>query len=460
MSQWAVFEGDALELLRTVPDASIDSIVTDPPYGLGSREPRVDELVAFLRSDTHLDTGGDFMGKQWQIPSVGVWRECLRVLKPGGHLLTFGGTRTFDLISLGLRAAGFEYRDTLQWLYGQGFPKSLDVSKAIDKEAGIERTTIRPYIAPDGKPRPSVVSDWAYSGERDGKHTRRPAIVTEPATEAARQWSGWGTALKPSWEPVLVFRKPLSGTLADNLLRHGVGAINVDGCRVGTDWQEPDRPASWAASGHSAKPEAEKIAAPPGVGMQLHPSGRWPTNAVFTHSAGCAPEGCAPDCPVRVLEQQSGVTKSGAMKCEVPGYEGASAVPFIRGRSGPSNQHGDTGTASRFFPRFEWSGEQDDPFCYTAKASTKEREAGCEAVPPADSGRRNDHATVKPVALMRWLVRLVTPPGGVCLDIFCGSGTTGVACVLEGFHFMGFEQDARFCEIAKGRIAYWARRAA
>jgi site-specific DNA-methyltransferase (adenine-specific) len=239
--------------------------------------------------------------------------------------------------------------------------------------------------------------------------------------------------------------------------------LNIDGCRVSTDWNEPDRPASWAQSAHSAKPEAEKIAAPPGVGMTLHPEGRWPTNAVFSHSEGCRRIGasdiplCAPDCPVRLLEEQSGVLKSGLLdgskhKRTTPkGWSG----PFADDGGGPAARGvfgGDTGTAARFFPCFEVEG---DPFLYTSKASTAEREAGCENIPPAESGRHNDHSTVKNLKFMRWLVKLVTPPGGVCLDIFTGSGTTGAACVLEGFHFMGFEMDARFVEIARARIAYW-----
>ncbi len=503
--QWAVFQGDALELLRTLPSESVDSIVTDPPYGLGNREPSVDELVEFLRGGRHIDTGGDFMGKQWKMPSVSVWRECLRVLKPGGHLLSFGGTRTFDLISLGLRAAGFEYRDTIQWLHGSGFPKSLDVALAIDKSArGAPQGGRDPQKRGRGKipPRTALMMGGATGKAVTGLSDDYDPHQAE--TQEAQQWSGWGTALKPGQEPILMFRKPLAGTVASNVLAHGTGAINVDGCRVGTDWNEPDRPASWAASGHSAKPEADKIAAPPGIGMQLHPGGRWPTNAVLTHSASCRLVGsrdvlangsigahtpaakkktvtafgdfdargawqahgngdgtetvavydCADDCPVRVLERQSGNLSPGnhpKIRAGI-GYGSTSVGGEYAGRQTEG------GTAARFFPRFEWSGEHDDPFLYTAKASTKEREAGCEDVPSAESGRHNDHTTVKSVALMRWLVRLVTPPGGVCLDVFCGSGTTGVACVLEGFHFMGFEAEARFVDISRARIGYWAGR--
>lgn len=387
-----------------------------------------------------------------------------------------------------------------------GMPKSADASKMIDKKLGTtsQRQVFATYTA-GGNAGTSTKDKGGTYGV--GVANSAPVELTRTlgGSPEARAWDGWGTGLKPSSEHWILARKPLAGTLADNLLRHGAGAINVDGCRVGTDWNEPDRPASWASSGHSAKPEAEKIAAPPGVGMVLHPGGRWPTNAVFTHSASCRLVGsrdvlangsigahtpaakkkktvtafgdfdargawqahgngdgtetvavydCADDCPVRVLERQSGNLSPGnhpKIRAGI-GYGSTSVGGEYAGRQTEG------GTAARFFPRFEWSGEHDDPFLYSGKASTKEREAGCEDVPSAESGRHNDHTTVKSVALMRWLVRLVTPPGGVCLDVFCGSGTTGVACVLEGFHFMGFEAEARFVDISRARIGYWAGR--
>lgn len=398
--------------------------------------------------------------------------------------------------------------------FGSGMPKSHCASKAVDKKLGTtsQRQVFATYTA-GGNAGTSTKDKGGTYGVGVANSEPVELSRTTGGSPEARAWDGFGTGLKPSSEHWILARKPLAGTLADNLLRHGAGAINVDGCRVGTDWNEPDRPASWAQSGHSAKPEAEKIAAPPGVGMVLHPGGRWPTNAVFSHSASCRLVGsrevrtgiahepetkqmersvysgtntlgrtvgygngdgtetvpvydCAPDCPVRVLEQQSGVTETHAGKITPQ----MSAMGFGGGNGSSRPVVADRGTAARFFPVFttaargfqycdEWSGEHD-PFFYTAKASTKEREAGCEGVPPAENGRHNDHTTVKAVALMRWLVRLVTPPGGVCLDIFCGSGTTGVACVLEGFHFMGFDAELRFVDISRARIAYWAGRRA
>lgn len=451
-----VLAGDCAEVLKTLADASVDAIVTDPPYGLGNREPTVDELVEFLRGESHVDTGGDFMGKQWQVPSVAVWKECSRVLKPGGHLLAFGGTRTFDLISLGLRAAGFEYRDTLQWLYGQGFPKSLDVSKAIDKEAGQERRVVGTKLGLPGYSLSDGVAGTALSGSVDGslRDGRKECEVTEPSSEEAQQWSGWGTALKPAWEPILMFRKPLSGTVAANVIEHGTGALNIDGCRVRTDWNEPDRPASWVSSGHSAKPEADKIAAPPGVGIVLHPSGRWPTNAVFTHSASCVVEqkvksivpvyDCVPGCPVLALNEQGGVTKTGLLTPEhtrssEKGWSGPvaddSGGPAARGVFG-----GDEGYVSRFFPQFQFEAS----FFYEGKVTKAEATLG---------GRvENKHPTKKPLALMRWLVRLVCRKGGLVLDPYCGSGSTLVAALEEQMSFIGIELDEESLATARSRI--------
>lgn len=458
--QWAVFLGDALELLRTLPSESIDSIVTDPPAG-----------ISFMGREWDHHKGGR---DQWVAWLTEITRECLRVLKPGGHALFWALPKTSHWTATAVEDGGFELRDVITHHFGSGMPKSHDASKAIDKKLGTtsQRQVFATYTA-GGNAGTSTKDKGGTYGVGVANSEPVELSRTHGGSPEARAWDGWGTGLKPSSEHWVLARKPLAGTLADNLLRHGAGAINVDGCRVGTDWNEPDRPASWAQSGHSAKPEAEKIAAPPGVGMVLHPGGRWPPNAVFTHSAGCQRIGggdipvCAEDCPVRVLEQQSGVLTSGKGNfkgASSDGYQPSVYSTDNRPEGSQQVAYGDTGTAARFFPRFEWSGEHDDPFLYSGKASTKEREAGCEGVPPAENGRHNDHNTVKPVAFMRWAVRLVTPPGGVCLDIFCGSGTTGVACVLEGFHFMGFEggseMSPRFVEISRARIAYWAGRRA
>jgi site-specific DNA-methyltransferase (adenine-specific) len=345
-----IHHGDCLEVLQTLPDNSVDAVVTDPPYGLS------------------------FMGKRWDydVPSVEVWAECLRVLKPGGHLLAFAGTRTQHRMAVRIEDAGFEIRDMITWVYGSGFPKSLDVSKAIDKAAGAERTEVIGIS--------SVTGARAGSSFDDGcKGTRRTFqndncvknYITSPATDAARQWQGWGTALKPALEPITVARKPLVGTVAENVLEHGTGAINVDGCRVGGTVETWPATRSYAAGqmqpGHSGDTQPTGNA----------PSGRWPANLI---------------------------------------HDGSDEVTRLM-----------TGGEARFF--------------YTAKAGKEDREDG------------NTHPTVKPTDLMRYLCRLMTPPGGVVLDPFTGSGSTGKAAILEGFRFIGIEREAEYVEIAKARIA-------
>ena len=323
--------GDCLDRLRELPDCSVDACVTDPPYGLS------------------------FMGKAWDydVPTVDVWREVLRVLKPGGHLLAFAGTRTQHRMAVQIEDAGFEIRDLIAWVYGSGFPKSLDVSKAIDKAAGAEREVVG-IAGRSGSARACMAGDFA-GGEYH---------ATAPATPAAQQWAGWGTALKPALEPITVARKPLTGTVAANVLEHGTGAINVDGCRVGTE-QLPAMNAGQPRIGTFER----------GVMVTPERVGRWPANLIHDGS----------DEPCALL-----------------------------------------GDAARFF--------------YCAKASK------------ADRGDGNTHPTVKPTELMRYLCRLVTPPGGVVLDPFMGSGSTGKAAALEGFRFIGIEREAEYLDIARGRI--------
>jgi DNA modification methylase len=357
-----IHNGDCLEVLRTLPDSSVDACVTDPPYGLA------------------------FMGKRWDydVPSSEVWQECLRVLKPGGHLLAFAGTRTQHRMAVRIEDAGFEIRDMIAWVYGSGFPKSLDVSKAIDKAAGAERE--RYERAAFG----GTFSD-------DNGTTYGTALSNDPATEAAKQWQGWGTALKPALEPITVARAPLSGTVAANVLEHGTGAINVDGCRVpGVLEGDPNRFKKTDGGEFVAKFDNAPV---------VRTEGRYPANLI--HDGSDEVVGLFPE--------------SNGQQGQVTGKEPSSEVNNVYGdfNGRPSTvPRGDTGSAARFF--------------YCAKADPSER-------------RNSKHPTVKPVALMRYLVRLVCPAGGVVLDPFAGSGTTIEAARLEHCRAIGIEREAEYC---------------
>jgi len=370
-----VLHGNSLEVLKTLEDNSVDSIVTDPPYELG------------------------FMGKKWDSTgiayNVDLWKECLRVLKPGGHLLAFGGTRTYHRMVCAIEDAGFEIRDCIQWLYGSGFPKSHNISKAIDKKLGAEREKLG--IAPTTRAKTDVdnqILNWGGHGK--GKIH----YVTKPATKQAEQWDGWGTALKPANEPIVLARKPISEkTIADNVLKWGTGGLNIDGCRIPTN-ENRARFNRARQGGTSYVVQRRDAYIDPGG------EGRFPANILLDEEAG------------RMLDEQQ---------------EGA----------------------SRFF--------------YCAKASKKERNMGLEDVEPTtvDDGRnkpidnpflrgktprRNTHPTVKPVKLMEYLITLITPPNGIVLDPFFGSGTTGVAAVNLGFNYIGIELDEQYVEIARRRI--------
>lgn len=384
---------DCLLGMRTcLADNSIDAVVTDPPYGL-SKEPDMMEVMKhWMNGDDYVHTGGGFMGKSWDsfVPGPSIWKEVFRVLKPGGHLLAFFGSRTYDLGTLAIRLAGFEIRDQIMWVYGSGFPKSLDVSKAIDKAAGAEREILGRAKGAGSKDPDSFGN--GHNSEYD---------LTAPATEEAKQWSGWGTALKPSHEPICVARKPLSGTVAENVLMHSTGALNIDGCRI-TDGTETgkEKPTYIPNNGN------EVYGAGMGGGSWENTKGRWPANFV---------------------------------------HDGLNAEEW-----------------SRFFYCAKASkSDRDDGvlLAATSAAEMVDRDADSAGMnsPRAGAGRtsgaRNDHPTVKPTALMQWLVRLVTPPGGTVLDPFTGSGSTGKACMLEGFEFIGFEMDPHYCEIAEQRIA-------
>ena len=373
--------GDCLEVMHTLADCSVDAIVTDPPYGLS------------------------FMGKKWDydVPSVEIWAECLRVLKPGGHLLAFAGTRTQHRMAVRIEDAGFEIRDMIAWVYGSGFPKSLDVSKAIDRAAGAEREVVgrsKNGIAGGSGKHAGQDAAYGFAGEYN---------ITTPATPEAQQWAGWGTALKPAMEMITMARKPLEGTVAANVLAHGTGGINVDGCRVGTDRGVP------TSLSKSKSINTYGFGATSGHKRELNPNiGRWPANLI--HDGSDEVVGLFP-------QTSSGGFREGTIQHQRT-FNVAKGVQAERVREA---REPDSGSAARFF--------------YTAKASRDDRSDG------------NTHPTVKPTDLMRYLCRLVTPPGGIVLDPFMGSGSTGKAAVLEGFAFIGIERDPAYHAIAEQRIA-------
>lgn len=394
-----VHEGDCIEVMRGMPACSVDAVVCDPPYALS------------------------FMGKKWDKHSSPaayaewclLWAaEALRVLKPGGHLLAFGGTRTFHRLTCGIEDAGFEIRDCISWLHSQGFPKSLDVSKAIDKAAGAERDVVG-YADPSD-PRTAMARKVYGNHMQDGAGEGVP--ITAPATDAAREWQGWGTALKPAWEPCVVARKPLAGTVAKNAQLHGTGGINIDGCRIPhaskADFDQHAAGVAAIKARGGSMDNSWKNSSDLSGANDVPDAGRWPANVALDEQAAA------------MLDEQSGVLTSGKRKATSTKGFSDSAV-FGNGKVVTLPVlSGDSGGASRFF--------------YTAKANKRER------------GEGNTHPTVKPLALMAYLVRLVTPPGGVVLDPFAGSGTTLIAARNEGLSAIGIEAEAEYIEIIQRRL--------
>jgi len=374
---WQLRLGNCKELIKDLEDNSIDSIVTDPPYELG------------------------FMGKKWDNSGIAydleLWTECLRVLKHGGHLLAFSGSRTYHRMAVAIEDAGFDIRDQIMWVYGSGFPKSHNIGKAIDKMQG-----------------------------------------------DAKEWNGWGTALKPAHEPICVARKPLIGTVAENVLQYGTGGINIDGCRVFTDesWQRL-KGSNEGLDGNFLKGKKE-------IPRFSNTNGRWPANLIHDGSE-----------EVKDLFPKTGTGNGGtAYNYSGKEYYNKDSSMFNGDKPQAPSNYNDIGSAARFF--------------YCAKASKKDRNEGCEGMdikqhqsgmrsgmPIDDDGQNRDrfvaesqnhHPTVKPTDLMRYLCRLVTPPKGIILDPFTGSGSTGKAAILEGFRFLGFDMQSEYIDIASARI--------
>jgi site-specific DNA-methyltransferase (adenine-specific) len=413
-----ILNGNNLDLLKTLPDNSVDSIVTDPPYGLS------------------------FMNKKWDydVPSVELWKEVYRVLKHGGHVLSFGGTRTYHRMVVNIEDAGFEIRDQIMWLYGSGFPKSHNIGKAVQKLLG----DVKVVGKNKGAATSNTESLGVYKKEYDD-------------IEINNDYEGWGTALKPAHEDLVLARKPLSEkSVAENVLKHGTGGINIDGCRVNFQ-NEDDRKESTAKNQHQdfgTKPMTNNnvygdysMIEP----KNYDPTGRFPANVILDEEAG------------KLLDEQSGILNKQA-KCKTDNKSGWQNQYVGGDKVNPIERklYLDNGGASRFF--------------YCAKASKKDRDEGCDNLndkhfqmrPFADEDSdksvlknrmnsksgKNHHPTVKPTELMRYLCRLITPPNGIVLDPFMGSGSTGKGAILEGFDFIGMELDPEYVEIAKARIEY------
>lgn len=419
-----ILNGDCFDVLKTFEAESVDSVVTDPPFGIF------------------------FMQARWdcEVPKVEVWKEVFRVMKPGAHLLSFFGTRTYHRGVVAIEDAGFEIRDMISWLNGQGYPKSYDISKGMDRQNG---TYIEGEVSPNSRESgPSPSGCYGESVQR--KH------LANPQSDEAKKWAGWGTGLKPSMSPIVVARKPLIGTVVENVLKYGCGALNIDGCRIPpVDEQDIEN----QRNGMIRYQKSRELGGSGGVSLcgsvdgSLYKNdrtlvfkpekGRWPSNLAIDNSE-----------EVKSLFPivSSGLLKAGTLrnKNAKVGYNGGWGE-----RVATKDFGNDRGSAARFF--------------YCAKADHGDREEGLIGKIPCDTcgnlnsrehlvdgrkGRciRNPHNTVKPVDLMRWLVRLVTPPNGIVLDPFMGSGTTGKAAVLESFNFIGIERESKWCEVARTRI--------
>jgi site-specific DNA-methyltransferase (adenine-specific) len=415
--------GDCLEVLKTIPDNSIDSVVTDPPYGLG------------------------FMGKKWDydVPSVEVWTECLRVLKPGGHLLSFAGSRTYHRMAVRIEDAGFEIRDQIMYIYGSGFPKSHNIGKAIQKQSGDVKVI--------GTKQGAGTTGKSYISNNEEYVDGEKGIFKKEYDEIEinNDWEGWGTALKPAHEPIVMARKPLSEkSIAENVIRWGTGGINIDGSRIGTD--DNLNGGGYNTNGTSKKniSDATSYATKVIESEFIQPEGRFPANIIFDEEAG------------QLLDQQSGVSKSSKHK-----WEGDNNAPIYGKYEKGIREatYDDKGGASRFF--------------YCPKAAKKDRNEGLDNFEDRPSqlnsggiGRKisvekrleengenaptmkNNHPTVKPTDLMRYLINLVTPPNGTILDPFMGSGSTGKAAIRCGVNFIGIEREQEYMDIAKARIEH------
>jgi site-specific DNA-methyltransferase (adenine-specific) len=433
IGQAIIYAGNNLEVLPELASNSVDSIVCDPPYELG------------------------FMGKSWDNSgiaySVELWRECLRVLKPGGHLLAFGGTRTWHRLAVAIEDAGFEIRDNIAWLYGSGFPKSLNIAKSIEAKltTGSGNKTAFKKLAGEQVERGNwgINSSGMVQNYRPSNYDETAGATRlgklEATTDEAKQWDGWGTALKPAHEPIVVARKPLIGTVAQNVMKYGTGGINVDATRIGYV-SEQDR----ASATPQGQPRNHEYFGKQGQEAPRNDNtkGRFPANIILDETTA------------ELLDEQTATLKGATSRTERTNPAPFTPHGTSTGELIPSSVYGDSGGASRFF--------------YVAKASKRDRNEGLDELPEVrhadrnstdgvggdnprnrtNQAKQNFHPTVKPTALMQYLVRLVTPEGGTVLDPFTGSGSTGKAAILEGKQFIGIELTEEYLPIIAGRLEH------
>ena len=462
---WKVIEGDVNEFLLWLDASGFDACLADPPYGLPDDPRPYNSATPRKSSRERIRTG--FMDMKWgaAVPGPEVWAEALRVLKPGAHALIFGAPRTEHRLACAIEDSGFEIRDKFCWLFGSGMPKSLDLSKSLDKAAGAERRVAGKSDSRsihDGAKR----SDVPSKSRGYGYETKGALPVTSPATDAAKLWSGYGTGIKPSYESAILAMKPCEGTFAGNALKHGVAGLNINGCRIKTE--DNLNGGAYAVEGHRA--ESSSLHAGSGMNQPgkttgkefIQPSGRWPANLLLS----CACDGeHDPGCPVRMLDEQSGITCSRRHSTKRSATTEISGQQYCGGYSGQNDVtigFGDLGGASRFF------------FC--AKSSAFEREAGlighlpcatCGGLDTAhhlnDKGgqvlcRRNGHPTQKPLKLCEYLARLLLPPKRDTprriLVPFAGAGSEMIGALKAGWdEVIGIEIDHHYCQIAEARLS-------